>query len=247
MRRIARAVFAGIAVGIVVGVSLVLASHAADDPPAIFVPGDYEFTPEERQTVQQFRRLFGKKRPVFRNLFLGISTLQNPLDAWIVQELISEVKPDLIVEAGTYHGGSAIMWAMIQREVNPKGRVVTIDIEDQRVPAAKKHPIAKKRVHFLRGGSTSPEIVAEVKRRAKGKRVLVLLDSLHTADHVYAELNAYAHLVPVGGYVVVQDTPVGPMAGIRRFLDENPDFEADRDKERFIVTNTVLGYLKRVR
>jgi cephalosporin hydroxylase len=202
---------------------------------------------EEREAIRRFREVFAKHRPVFRNRFLGISTLQNPMDAWIVQELIAETKPDLIVEAGTYRGGSALLWAMIQREVVPDGRVVTIDIEDQRDAAAAEHPLARERVDFLLGSSTAPEIVAEVRRRAEGRRVLVLLDSLHTADHVYEELRAYADLVPVGGYVVVQDTLVGPIAAIERFLAEKPDFVADRDRERFLVTNTVKGYLKRVR
>lgn len=203
-------------------------------------------TPDE-QVIQEFRQIFAKRGPVFRNKFLGISTLQNPFDAWIVQELISELKPDLIIEAGTYHGGSAILWAMMQREVVPDGRVITIDIEDKREEAARTHPIAMERVDFLLGSSTAPEIVAEVRRRAQGKRVLVLLDSLHTADHVYNELEAYASLVPVGGYVVVQDTMVGPIHGVRRFLKENPGFEVDPSRERFIVTNTREGYLRRVR
>lgn len=203
--------------------------------------------PSDEQVIREFRRIFAERKAVFRNRFLGISTLQNPMDAWIVQELITETKPELIVEAGTYHGGSAILWAMIQREVVPEGRVVTIDIEDKREPAARDHPIARERVDFLLGSSTAPEIVAEVRRRAEGKRVMVLLDSLHTADHVYAELSAYAPLVPVGGYVVVQDTLVGPIGGIRRFLDEHPEFEVDPSRERFILTNTRHGYLRRVR
>jgi cephalosporin hydroxylase len=203
--------------------------------------------PDEQETIRRFREVFAARRPVFRNRFLGISTLQNPMDAWIVQELISETKPDLIIEAGTYHGGSALLWAMFQREVVPDGRVVTIDVEDVRDAAAVEHPLARERVDFLLGSSTAPEIVAEVRRRAEGKRVLVLLDSLHTADHVYGELRAYADLVPVGGYVVVQDTLVGPIGGIDRFLAERPDFVADRERERFLVTNTVKGYLKRVR
>jgi cephalosporin hydroxylase len=199
------------------------------------------------QITQRFRQLWAKKNPVRKSTLFGISTLQNPMDAWVVQELISEVKPDLIIEAGTFHGGSAILWAMIQREVSPEGRVITIDIEDKREPAAIAHPIAKQRVDFLLGSSTAPEIVAEVQRRAEGKRVLVLLDSLHTADHVYDELKAYAHLVPVGGYVVVQDTVVGPIRGIERFIAEDPRFEPDRSRERFILQNTLKGYLRRVR
>jgi cephalosporin hydroxylase len=199
------------------------------------------------QIIQRFRQIWAQRKPVSKSTLFGISTLQNPMDAWVVQELISEVKPDLIIEAGTYHGGSAILWAMIQREVNPEGRVITIDIEDKREPAAIAHPIAKQRVDFLLGGSTAPEIVAEVQRRAEGKRVLLLLDSLHTEDHVYNELKAYAHLVPVGSYVVVQDTLVGPIRGIERFIAEDPRFEPDRSKERFIIQNTLKGYLRRVR
>ncbi len=133
-----------------------------------------------------------------------------------------------------------------QREVNPDGRVITIDIEDRRAPEAIAHAITKERVDFLLGSSTAPEIVAEVQRRAEGKRVFVLLDSLHTADHVYQELKAYAHLVPVGGYVVVQDTAVGPIGGIRRFIAEDPRFEPDRSRERFIIQNSISGYLRRV-
>jgi cephalosporin hydroxylase len=193
-------------------------------------------TPEASalKAAAHFRKLWHKSNPVSQSKLFGIATLQNPMDAWVVQELISEVKPDLIIEAGTFHGGSAILWALYQREVNPDGRVITIDIEDKRERAAIEHPIAKERVHFMLGSSTAPEIVAEVQRRAEGRRALVLLDSLHTADHVYNELKAYAHLVPVGGYVVVQDTMVGPARGIQRFIAEDPRFEigACADEQR---------------
>jgi len=158
-----------------------------------------------------------------------------------------EVRPDLIVETGTYHGGSAPFWAIILEHINPAGRVITIDIEDQRTRRAKNLPIAKKRVDFLLGSSTDPEIVAEVHRRAEGKRVLVLLDSLHSKEHVAAELEAYAPLVPVDGYLIVQDTMVGPIAAIDEFLAANDSFVADRGRERYADTNTVRGYLKRVK
>jgi len=77
--------------------------------------------------------------------------------------------------------------------------------------------------------------------------VLVLLDSLHTKEHIANELAAYAPMVPVGSYVIVQDTPLGGVAAIREFLAENDQFEVDRDRERFVLTNSMLGYLKRVR
>jgi cephalosporin hydroxylase len=185
--------------------------------------------------------------PVFQNRFLGISTLQTPSDAWIILEIMFEVKPDLIVEAGTYHGGSAALWAIMLEHINPRGRVLTIDIEDQREPRAVKLPISKRRVDFLLGSSTDPKIVREVRRRAKGKRVLVLLDSLHSKEHVAAELEAYTPIVPVGSYLIVQDTLVGPAQAIKDFLAANDEFIADRGRERYKDTNTVNGYLKRVK
>jgi cephalosporin hydroxylase len=100
---------------------------------------------------------------------------------------------------------------------------------------------------FRLGSSTAPDVVAEVRRRAKGKRVMVLLDSLHSKEHVAAEIAAYAPLVPVGSYIVVQDTPVGPLAAIDEFLEANKNFMADRSRERYPDTNSVRGYLRRMR
>lgn len=201
-------------------------------------------TPEQIQDIAKSMN----ESPVFKNKFLGIWTVQTPSDAWIIMEIMYEVKPDLIIEAGTFHGGSAALWAIILEHINPDGRVVTIDIEDQRERKAKELPISKKMVTFLLGSSTDPKVVAEVRKHAEGKkRVLVLLDSLHSKEHVAAELEAYAPLVSLGSYVIVQDTPLGPKAAIDEFLEANDSFAADRQRERYPDTNSVRGYLKRVR
>ena len=200
-------------------------------------------TPEQIHKAMEGMRA----NPAMRNRFLGVTTLQNPSDAWIVMEIIYDVKPDLMIDAGTFHGGSAALWAVIIEEVNPDGRVITIDIEDQREPGAIELPISKRRVDFLLGSSTDPEIVAEVHRRAEGKRVLVLLDSLHSKEHVAAELEAYSPLVPVGSYVIVQDTGLGALQAIDEFLAANDSFSADRSRERYADTNSVRGYLRRVK
>lgn len=200
-------------------------------------------TPEQVAQVQSRMR----DNPQFKNRFLGVWTVQNPTDAWIVMEIMYEVKPDLIVEAGTFHGGSANLWAIILEHINPEGRVITIDIEDQRERKAKALPIAKRKVQFLLGSSTDPKVVAEVHRQAKGKKVLVLLDSLHSKEHVAAELEAYAPIVSVGSYVIIQDTPLGPKAAIDEFLAQTDEFVADRQRERYADTNSVRGYLKRVK
>jgi cephalosporin hydroxylase len=204
---------------------------------------------DSEYTAEQMHEIMVKMAadPTFKNKFMGVPTLQNPTDLWIVMEIMWEMKPDLIVESGTYKGGSAPFWAIILEHMNPNGRVITIDIEDQRTRRAKNFPITKKRVDFLLGSSTDPEIVAEVHRRAQGKNVLVILDSLHSKKHVADELAAYAPLISVGGYIIVQDTSIGPLPAIDEFLAANPNFIADRSKERYSDTNTVRGYLKRVR
>ncbi|HEX7501298.1 MAG TPA: CmcI family methyltransferase, partial [Polyangia bacterium] len=137
-----------------------------------------------RSTTDRFHNLFYKDpNTIEQNRWMGIPAVQNPNDVWITQEILFEVKPDFVIEAGSYMGGSAVMWAMMLREINPTGRVITIDIQDL-VGEARKLPIFKERVDFLLGSSTAPEIVAEVSRRAMGHRVVVILDSDHHKAHV---------------------------------------------------------------
>jgi cephalosporin hydroxylase len=189
--------------------------------------------------------------------WLGIQTLQNPNDIWVIQELISRLKPDFLVETGTWKGGSAALWAMIQDQVNPRGRVITIDIEDL-VDDATLPPISRRKVDFFLGSSTAPDVVAEVARRVAGGRVMVLLDSDHHKPHVLAELRAYAPLVSVGSYIIVQDTNVnghpvlpsfgaGPMEAVLEFLASDDRFESDRTQERLLFSMHPRGYLRRVK
>jgi cephalosporin hydroxylase len=203
---------------------------------------------------------YADKNTFWRNQWFGIPTLQNPNDAWIIQEIISEIKPDYIVEAGTYLGGSALMWATILREVNPNGRIITIDIEDKSADA-KKMDIAKKMITFKIGSSTDPKIVSEITQQVQGKKVVVILDSNHTKDHVLKELQSYSPLVNTGSYLIVQDSDInghpiyiaegeghgpGPMEAIEAFLPSHPNFQSDADRERLLYTTNPRGYLKRV-
>jgi cephalosporin hydroxylase len=202
--------------------------------------------------------------------FLGIQTLQNPLDVWVTQEIIHETKPDVILDIGSHKGGSAALWAMILEHVNPDGRIVSIDIEDK-VTTAKELPVVQRRVDFLVGSSTDPAIVAKVKALTKGRKVMAILDSLHTKAHVMEELALYSPMIPVGGYLIVQDTVVdrrdptfartkqsrewskpivpgeGPGAAVEDFLAKRDDFEIDKSRERYHATNNYNGFLKRVK
>lgn len=159
---------------------------------------------------------------------LGRPIIQYPQDMIAMQELIWEIKPDLIIETGIAHGGSLIMNASMLAlldmcdaielgiTLNPhesKRKVlgVDIDIRAHNRAAIETHPMSS-RVQLIQGSSTAPEIVKKVHLAAKDfERILVCLDSNHTHAHVLAELQAYAPLTSVGSYCVVFDTLIEDM------------------------------------
>ena len=205
----------------------------------------------DAQITARFKKIWfsdAREHGILVNKYLGILTWQNPFDVWITQEIMFEVKPDVVVETGTFKGGSAALWATFLAQINPNGRVITIDIQDKRTEAAKNLPIVKRMVTFLLGSSSAPEVVEQVRKALEGKRALFILDSLHTREHVLSELRAYGDMVPIGSYIIVQDTlGTGAVVGVQDFLKETDTFEIDRSRERLIITNNTGGFLKRVR
>ncbi len=204
--------------------------------------------------------------------FLGRPIIQYPQDMVAVQELIYATQPDLIVETGIAHGGSLIMSAaMLELNAacggNPDAHVVGIDIdirEHNRVEI-EKHPMFK-RITMFEGSSIDPQIVDQVKKIAEGKeRVLVFLDSMHSHDHVLAELEAYANLTTVESYCVVFDTIIEDLpddiypgrpwgvgdnakTAVHEWLKSNDHFEIDKQTEnKLLITVCPDGFLKRVR
>jgi cephalosporin hydroxylase len=181
--------------------------------------------------------------------WLGVPIQKSPLDCWIYQELIFELRPDLIVETGTYLGGSAQFFASMCDLVG-HGAVITIDRQRRGVV---RHP----RVTQLEGDALSRDILDAVAGRARGRdRVMVVLDDDHTADHVLAELRAYAGFVTSGSYLVVEDTNVngnpvmpghgpGPGEAVTRFLAEGDAFSVDRSREKFLLTYFPGGWLRK--
>jgi cephalosporin hydroxylase len=160
--------------------------------------------------------------------WLGRPIIQYPQDIMAMQELIWQIKPDLIIETGIAHGGSLIfsasMLALLDMcdaiqsggtfDPNASKRVVLgldIDIRNHNRLAIEAHPMAS-RIRMIQGSSIAPEVVSQVHEFANGfKRVLVCLDSNHTHEHVLAELEAYAPLTSVDSYCVVFDTVVENM------------------------------------
>ena len=185
--------------------------------------------------------------------WLGHHVHKCPNDLWMYQEIIFNRKPDVIIEAGTSRGGSALFMANMCDLVG-KGKIITIDIKvknDKRP----KHD----RITYLLGSSTSDEIVEKIKTMVKpDDKVMVVLDSRHHKYHVIEELKIYQQFIKVGDYMIVEDSflnghPVdptfgpGPMEAIEEFLKEDKRFVSDRDMERHFLTFNPKGYLKRVK
>jgi cephalosporin hydroxylase len=212
--------------------------------------------PANEQT--RLMRLFHEV-PVWQHMFFhNVAIEKNPLDLWMVQQVIYEVQPDLVIETGTWLGGSALYYAHTLNGMGLEGsRVVTIDIQNA-CATAQTHPLWKKYVTFLQGSSTDGDIVAHVTKMAKGKKTFVTLDSDHSMAHVLKELEAYAPLVSRGSYLIVEDTnldgvpiapefPPGPMAAVRRSLEQSGGqmFEQDETREAYLITFNPGGWLRR--
>jgi len=210
------------------------------------------------EKAKEMLKLF-HELPVWDKLwFQGVRLIKNPLDLWMMQQLIYEVQPELIVETGTWYGGSALYFAHTLNGMGlTNSRVLTVDIGDY-TKAVSTHFLWKKYVQFFHGSSTDPAIVSEIARRVKGRKTVVALDSDHSMKHVLQELKMYSPMVSQGSYLVVEDTHLdgipthpeqgpGPYAAVQRFLEEggSKEFEQDFSREIMVMTFNPGGWLRR--
>lgn len=224
------------------------------------------------KATQQWIETANRAKYSYHFEWMGRPIIQYPQDVVAMQELIWSIKPDLIIETGIAHGGSLIFSASML-ELNaisggPKNaRVlgIDIDIRAHNRKAIEAHPMAA-RISMIQGSSVAADVVARVSSEARGKeRVLVVLDSNHTHDHVLAELESYAGLVSVGSYCVVFDTIIEDLpddsfidrpwkrgnnakTAVREFLSSHSEFEVDKSiQNKLLITVAPDGYLRRVR
>ena len=199
----------------------------------------------QRPVLDAFHRAFYASPHTHGMAFYeGVPVLKNPLDLWVAQEIIWDLKPTLIVETGTAYGGSALYYAR-QLDRLGVGQVLSIDLEpNDRLP---QHD----RITYVAGfSSVHPPLVEAVRSvAATHPRVMVVLDSDHGRDHVLAELEAYAPLVTPGQFLVVEDTNIngrpvdvdwhggpGPGPAVDAWLPAHPEFEADAMASRFMMS-----------
>jgi len=206
--------------------------------------------------VDKFDTLYYNSGAWIATKWLGVSVQKIVSDLWVYQEIIFELKPDVIIETGTYNGGSALFMASMCDLVK-KGKVITIDVSPRQTEDRPVHD----RIHYILGSSTDTNVFSSVKKHIKeGDKVLVVLDSNHETSYVFQEMLLYWELVSIGSYLIVEDTnlggnPVyhefgpGPMMAVKEFLKTDigkNKFVVDYNREKFFITWNPGGYLKRV-
>nr|WP_255435005.1 cephalosporin hydroxylase family protein [Rhodoferax sp. BLA1] len=233
-----------------------------------------------RALSQTWLRESMQHKYVYNFDWLGRPIIQYPQDMVGVQQLVWQLRPDLIIETGIAHGGSLILSASLlalldmcdaieagttldPRDSARKVIGIDIDIRAHNRAAIEAHPMAT-RIQMVQGSSVADDVVQQVHAAASGyKTVLVMLDSMHTHDHVLGELNAYASLVSAGSYCVVFDTFVddmppkffadrpwdvgnNPKTAVRQWLSGHPEFEVDTALEQQLqITVAPQGFLRR--
>lgn len=221
---------------------------------------------ELKKAADDFNVASNKAQYSYNFSWMGRPIIQYPQDMIAMQEIIWELKPDLIIETGIAHGGSLIYYASLL-ELIGKGEVLGIDIDIRQHNRAEieAHPMFK-RIKMLEGSSISQEMIDKVAAIAAGKQtVLVVLDSNHTHDHVLQELEMYAPFVTLNSYIVAFDTIVedlpndympgrpwrqgnNPKTAVWEFIKSHPEFEIDkRIDNKLLISVGPDGYLKRVK
>jgi cephalosporin hydroxylase len=220
-------------------------------------PGVRELVQKSRELVDIFHQLYYHGQPWQETTWRGVKLYKTPMDLWIYQEIVHELRPDLIIETGTLFGGSAYYFASLM-DLMGHGRVITIDI--QPMPNRPRHP----RITYLEGSSTDPALCDRVRAEARDAgTVMVVLDSNHGTAHVLAEMRIYADLVSRGSYLIVEDSNInghpvlphyadhpgdpegGPMEAITAFMAERDDFAVDTARHKFMLSFNPNGYLRR--
>lgn len=238
---------------------------------------DYEFDERNRQKIaemgsdhqlheigRKFVALSARLEYSYHFRWLGRPIIQYPQDIVAMQELIWSIKPDAIVETGIARGGSLIFYASMLHLLDQGGIVVGVDIDirSHNRTEIEAHPMSR-HIRMIEGSSISPSVAAQVRELIAGrKRVLVVLDSMHTHAHVLEELKLYAPLVTKDSYLVVFDTCIeqlpedlfpdrswrhgdNPWTAVQEFLRTTNRFVVDKTiQDKLQITVAPDGYLK---
>jgi cephalosporin hydroxylase len=192
--------------------------------------------------------------------WMGCAVLKNPIDMWLYQEILVDRRPDILIETGTHHGGSALFFAGIARLAEFPMKVITIDFNPKIAFDAPRHDIFPITAISTTSGAiaqVSDHIQQSRSKLGREPRVMVVLDSDHSMKNVSEELAVYSKFVTLGDYLVVEDTNInghptmpdhgpGPYEAVEQFLSTRADFVRDPVGDKFLLTQNPGGWLRRV-
>ena len=223
------------------------------EQPTLPQPSQQEIDERIAKAVDEFQKaVFWRPGQLWgNNTWAGVKALKGPWDIWIAQEILWETRPDLVVRDG-----------------GPRGRQHSLLRSDARLDRARRgarrghrsldgrprvpeHP----RVTLIEGSSVDADVVERIRGAAEDKRVMLNLDSDHAATHVLSELRLLAGLVSPGCYLIVEDTAIGrplgkhllpgPAEALEEWMAKGQPFEVDPSREKFLLTASPGGYLRR--
>lgn len=202
--------------------------------------------------VQRLANIHYFRSGVFQHTeWMGVRTAKCPMDMWVYQELMVRTRTDLVIETGTWEGGSALFFAHMLDQLG-EGRVLSVDL--QLPESLPKHP----RIEYLKGSSISDAVVEQVRQAARAARsVMVILDADHKAAYKLQELKVYEEFVTTGNYLIAEDSTFdyfpawpefgpGPAQAVKDFMQDNPRFTVDRAQERHMLTFCPAGFLRKL-
>lgn len=218
----------------------------------------FRFNPLYAAARHYYHLWFYRSHLWTETLWMGLQTLKSPMDMWNYQEILVSLQPSLIIEFGTWQGGSTLFFAAVMRQIREDFLVVSVDITDERISArAKSDP----NIRFLTMSSSSDEARLAIERFRKDYPgpIFAILDSDHTKDHVLAEMISLRKVLVRGDYMIVEDSNInghpvrkffgpGPYEAIEEYFQMFPeDYEHDLERERkFGFTAAPKGFLRRL-
>jgi len=211
-----------------------------------------------RGIVREFHRLYYERGVCAdygiglhkQTRYHGVETHKCPLDLWVYQELLCELRPSLVVELGTYLGGTTLFIAH-QLDALMNGQILTVDVVSNDRPA-------HSRITYLEGDTADERVIDVIGEAASATdgHVLVIHDADHRYEYVIRDLAGYSSFVTPGSYLIVEDTNVnghpvladwgaGPWEAVDDFLKLHGDFERDAAREKFLLSYNPGGFLRR--
>jgi cephalosporin hydroxylase len=180
----------------------------------------------------------------------GIPIIQESEDIVRLQEVIWNIKPDVIIETGVAHGGGLMLYASLCKAMG-RGRVIGIEIEfrGDHKKQIETHDLSSF-ITLVEGSSVDPAVVQQVRDLIKrGETTLIILDSNHSRDHVAKELEAYCGMVTKDSYIVATDGSMEFLHDVPRgeshWIEDNPAIAARefaKNHPEFVIEEPILRF-----